>query len=544
MGTNRKSLTAVGLVLTAAWVGMAQPARGQGTAGVAQDVSAAIAESQRSREQAGNHLGIIHGAAEQPFSKIAGADTARLGEQLPGPRSLDTLQGAARIQNPGSDIAANRRQGIASPSAPKPDRPSTPLYGTISLPPDEDEGPADGLTLEQAIATLARSNPDLAIKFQEISKADADVLTASLWGNPLIAGGANSVPYGSYTPNRPGANNYNITVIQPFDLNGKIRARTRQALANKEVLAAQYQDAVRLEAEILHAAYVDVLAARTTVRYLETSVTNFEPLMRATNERVKRGEAGEAEIDTASIERETTINARDEAVARLRQAKRELAVLLAIPLVQADSIELRGSLHDRTSPLPSNESLVGMAIQNRPDLAANRLGVRSATANVDLQRRESFADVFASYTPYQFSANDDIYSTRGATSWGAGVFVSVPLFNRNQGNIRRAQGNLRQTQIEVFGVERRVMADVENAIVEYTSSRSAVERIERAVLPRAEHRLGAVRQLFDTGEESVDTFLAAQSGYNNVVRQYLDALVRHRRAMLALNTAVGIRVLP
>lgn len=520
------------------------PARGQGAGNVAQDVAAAIAESQRSREQAGNHLGVVHGAAEQPFSRVAGADSARLGEQFPGARPLDVLQGASRIQSPGSDVAADRRPGILPPALPRDDRPSTPLYGPISLPPAEDEGPTDGLTLEQAIVTLARDNPDLAVRFEEISKADADTLTASLWGNPLIAAGANSVPYGSYTPNRPGSNNYNVTVIQPFDLNGKIRARTQLARANKQVLCAQYQDAVRLEAEVLHAAFVDVMAARTTAGYLETSVANFEALMRTTRSLVERGEASEADLDTALVEQETTINARDEAVARLRQAKRELAVLLAAPPSQSDTIELRGSIHDRTPPLPPIESLVDLALRNRPDLAANRLGVRSAVANVELQHRERFADVFASYTPYQFNANDDVYSTRGATSWGAGVFVSVPIMNRNQGNILRARGNLRQTRIEVSGLERRVAADVENAVVEYDSSRAAVDRIERAVLPRADHRIGDVRRLFEAGEESLDTFLRSQGAYNDVVRRYLDALVRHRRAMLALNTAVGVRILP
>ena len=56
--------------------------------------------------------------------------------------------------------------------------------------------------------------------------------------------------------------------MQPFDLNGKIRARTKLAQAGKQVLGAQYQDAVRREVENLHAAWVDLLAAQTTARYL------------------------------------------------------------------------------------------------------------------------------------------------------------------------------------------------------------------------------------------------------------------------------------
>ncbi len=39
-------------------------------------------------------------------------------------------------------------------------------------------------------------------------------------------------------------------------------------------------------------------------------------------------------------------------------------------------------------------------------------------------------------------------------------------------------------------------------------------------------------------------YLAAQLDFNDKVRSYRDALVRHRRAILDLNTAVGERVLP
>lgn len=539
-----KHLIACGLAIAAAAGFGIRPAHGQGAAAIADDIATVIAEGRRSKEQAGNHLGVLHGSAERPFARILGTDEPRLGEQLPGPQPLDILQSASRFQRPGVDTAADRRAGILPPALPQAPRPEVPLYGPLSLPSAEDEGPPNGLTLEQAIGLLVRSNPDLAVKFQEIPKAEADILTAGLWGNPLILGSADSIPYGSYSPQRPGSNAYAVSIIQPFDLNGKIRARTRLAQANKQVLCAQYQDAVRLEVELLHAAFVDVLAARTTVRYLQTSVANFETLLRTAQDRVKKGAAPESELDTALIQREMTINALEEAATRLRQSKRNLAILLGVPAARADAIEPRGTLHDLAPPAPPSESLIGLALQNRPDLAANRLGVRSALANADLQRRERFADVFALYTPYEFTANNDDPSARGATAWGAGVFASVPLWNRNQGNIRRADRNVMQTQIEVSGLEQRVAAEVENAALEYASSRAAVERIERAILPRAEHRLGDLRRLYTEGQENLDVYLNAQRDYNEVVRQYRDALIRHRRAMLAVNTAVGLRVLP
>lgn len=538
----RRSAIAGGLVLMlTAGLGIRE-ARAQGPAALADEIIIISAGEQvKQRERDATHLGPIHGSVERPFGTRPGADEARLGERLPELRPLDVLQAASRQVAAGT--AVDRRSALIPPALPAAEPPQVPLYGPLqSLP--EDETPPDGLTLEQAIARLVAVNPDLAVKFREIPKADADILTAGLWGNPLLFASASGVPYGSYSPNRLGSNGYSITLVQPFDVNGKIRARTRLAEAGRQVLGAQYQDAVRLEVENLHASWVDVLATRTTVRYLQASLANYQSLIRTTEDRVRRGAASGLELDTVLIGRDTLENAGDEAVTRLRQAKRRLAILLAIPPARADSIELRGSLHDTAPPPPPAEHLVRLALCNRPDLAAYRLGVRSATANFELQRRERFPDVFALYTPYEFAANNDNPESRSATSWGAGIFATIPIANRNQGNLRRAEQNIRQSQMEVDGLERLIAAEVENAALEYGSSRTAAERIERSTLPRAQHRLELVWRLYTEGQENLDAYLNAQRDFNEVIRQYRDALLRHRRAMLALNTAVGLRLLP
>ena len=423
----------------------------------------------------------MHGIGERPFGRIPGADEPRLGVRLFDPKSLDVLSAAARPDQAAG--VGDRRAGIARPALAKPEAAAVPLYGPLELSAIEDEGPEDGLTLEQAIAGVIHGNPDLAVKFQEIPKAEADVLTAGLWGNPLVFASAGGVPYGQYSPRRPGSTNYGVTVVQPFDVNGKLKARTRLAETARSVLQAQYQDAVRIELENLHVAWVDALNARTSVQYLKTSLDGYAALLATIEDRVSKQAAPESDLDTAIIQRETATVAYEEAVTRHRQAKRRLAILLGVPSSQADGIELRGTIRDRAPQPPPADELVRLVLCRRPDVIANRLGVRSATANVDVQRRERFPDVFALYTPYAFDANNSVPGTKGATSWGAGVFATVPLFNRNQGNLRRAERNVHQTQLEVSGLERLVAAEAEGAALEYESSKAAVARFDRVILP-------------------------------------------------------------
>ncbi len=71
-----------------------------------------------------------------------------------------------------------------------------------------------------------------------------------------------------------------------------------------------------------------------------------------------------------------------------------------------------------------------------------------------------------------------------------------------------------------------------------------MQRIERTILPRSRRIRDASVNLLRQGEISALDYLNAQREYNEVVRQYRDSLIRHRRAMLKLNTMVGARILP
>jgi cobalt-zinc-cadmium efflux system outer membrane protein len=120
----------------------------------------------------------------------------------------------------------------------------------------------------------------------------------------------------------------------------------------------------------------------------------------------------------------------------------------------------------------------------------------------------------------------------------------MPLYNRNQGNIQRAKINVGQTQTELAAMERQVVAEIARAESEYHVTRNAVEEIENELIPGAQEVLRNARVRYESGQEDVVFFLTALRDFNDVVRQYRDSLVRHRRSMLDVNTAVGRRILP
>jgi cobalt-zinc-cadmium efflux system outer membrane protein len=512
----------LGCLLLAAALGWAvRPAQAQ-LATLADDLVILTKRLQAGQNaQTHQHLGAGPGALESMFPNAPGAPRPISSEP---PSSL--TPGQARISPPAAQ-------------APMP----TPLYGALDVPSIADEGPDNGLTLDQAIERLVQENPDLRTRFQELSKAQADILTAGLRNNPFVFGNVGNVPYGSYSPQRPGMVNYEVTVIQAWDVNRKRLSRVRVAQSAKNVLECLYQDAVRLQIDNLYTAFLDVLAARQALLLQQIGLAGLEEVVNATRKLVQAKQAAESELDRVLVQRDSAFLAVQEASSSLRQAKQSLAVLLNLPPAEVDGMELRGAIGGFDLTLPALDELLHVALHIRPDLNAYRLGIQRAQAEVQLARAERWADVFVLYTPWQLQDNTAV-GAQNTTSWSLGALVTLPVFNRNQGNISRAQSTVSQTVIELQGRERQVTAEVQRAYLEYTTTHDAVQRFQNDILPRARRIRDDKLRLFKAGTEGVLTYLNAQKDYNDVVRQYMETAIRHRRGSLRLNTALGQRLVP
>ena len=499
----------------------------------AQGLGAARPESEQPSARP-SRLGPTPGAGANPLGDSPGEGGAVLENRFGGPRSTSEsgAQGARIEPEPeGGSIGPPSRSTIAPASA----------FGSLALT-GEDAGPRDGLTLDRAIERLVKSNIDLRSKAFEIPQADADILTAGLRANPILYSDVQCVPYGSFSRARPGGQTqYDINVSYPLDVTRKRQARTLVACRAKEVLEAQFQDAARIEIDNLYTEFVDVLAARETVRLARKSVDELakEPEKSRGPLRALPG----ADDQRLEIQRESAELGLVEVEEQYKSDLRALGLVLGLTVAQAERLEVRGSLADVAPPPVLGEPLLRLAMASRPDLAAYRLGVKRAEADVGLAIANRYPDLYVLYQPYTFQ-DDSPLQAKSAHSWGVGVSVPLTVFNRNQGNIQRARLNVSQSRTELSGLEEQVVFEVRQAERQYTVTRTAVERIERSLLPNARLEHDRTYRLYVEGKADELTFLTAERDFDQVVRLYRDTLVRHRRAMLKLNTAVGLRILP
>jgi cobalt-zinc-cadmium efflux system outer membrane protein len=518
---------------------------------LADDIIMAAQGKENAERRRDTELGRSPGTAASPFRRRPGSNDILLG--IDPARRVAPLPGLTRrpanpeaIMLPAAE-PLEREHGLAPaierlrlPQVPPAGRP-----GSFESPTDDhlDDGPPDGLTLDAAIDHLVRFSPALRVKYMEIPQAEADVLTAGLRANPLVFYSSDGIPYGSYSPQRPGTINHGISLVYPFDYSGKRKARMALAQCEKRVLEAQYQNAVRLEIDNLYTAYVDAMATRQAVRAAERSLGLIDQTLRNAQTRPTRTPAERESLDDLIIERDITAMSVGDERDRDLKARQRLGGLLGVPPEQIEQMQLHGTLRVLGPNLPPAETLVYVALGHRPDLAAHRLGIERARAALVQERAERFSDAYLLYSPFEYHDNGT-QTLQGSTSWGAGLFVSLPLFNRNQGNVIRARLNVEQSHQETAALEREVAAEVRQAARDFANTFGDLQRLEQVTLPAVRRKRDRSRTRLDRGEIPVADYLALQRDTTSLVRYYRDTLARHRRNTLRINTVLGMRLLP
>ncbi|MGO9596415.1 MAG: TolC family protein [Isosphaeraceae bacterium] len=490
-------------------------------------------------------LGNAPGSGGGSFSNLPGT-----GGYLGGRAGVSTPRGVpTSVVNPATAPSPTALQSAITAPQPEPIAPSTaPIYGPLELPTGrEDDGPQDGLTLEQAIDITLQRSRDLRSKFYEIPQARADVLQASLRANPVFYQDGQLLAYPGYHFSRSvpgGPSQYDTNVTFLLDVTHQRQARTAVATEAVKVLEAQYQEAVRQRMDDVYDAYVlGALSARQLARYSRASVKGLETLYAQNKQLYDKGNVSLGDLNRVKIQLRTAQLTLIDAQAAYRKAKYDLGSLMNLTREEVEKLELRGTINDTSPPPPPIEELRNIALAGRPDIVSYRLGVVRARADVRLAETSRLSNPYLLFQPFTWQDNTP-YGLKSALSYALGVTVPLPVFNRNQGGIQRAVLNVTQTQIQLSEVERQALVDVEKAVQEYEVTRREVDELQNDVIPSARQMREEARRLYQSGEKSIGDFINAQLEFNQVAKQYLDTAIRHRRSMLGINTAVGRRLLP
>ena len=126
-----------------------------------------------------------------------------------------------------------------------------------------------------------------------------------------------------------------------------------------------------------------------------------------------------------------------------------------------------------------------------------------------------------------------------ADSWGAGLEFALPLFDRNQGNILRAQSAVRQAQLRLDAVRADAAAAVAAAHAEHDAACAADALLAEVARGPAEAARTAIEAEFAAGNRTLLEVLDARAACRDVARSAAAASAERLRTHRRLAAACG-----
>jgi len=398
--------------------------------------------------------------------------------------------------------------------------------------------PARDLAVDEWVALALANNPELRAARAELEAAAARVQQAGLRPNPMLdLGGQKAI-----SPD----NNLSVGLTVPLDLNGRKEGRVGVAEREVDVRRAQIAERERrLRADVRMKAG-EVLAARRTLGVTDELVRANRQALALVEERVRQGAAPALEENLMRVEVNRLEAGRLMQASRADVAALQLKALAGTPPDEA--LDIRGDLSS-PPPVPALADALGRSVEQRPDVRAARAEVAVAQAKVRKEQAEGRwdASVNVGYQRQDFGFNlrglTDSGSTRQIQDvfhyFGAGLTVTLPVRNRNEGNVAAANAETTAAERRREFSELIARQEVAAALAQYEAARRTVELYERGVRGIARANVDVVRQSYGLGRATLLDVIAEQRRYIEVENGYTDVLRQAWAAGVDVERAIG-----
>lgn len=363
-------------------------------------------------------------------------------------------------------------------------------------------------------------HPDLDVARARWGVAQAGKITAGERPNPTVS----LQPGYDTTAGPPWILGLSLDI--PVETAGKRGYRVAQArhlseAARLNLATVAWQVRSRVRRSLL-----DWQGARETEQLLKQQQAVQAAIVKLLEGQLAVGAVSPFEVSQARVALDTTRLALHDAERQAAEAHAQLADALGVPLRALDGVHVAPDNSPATAPaLPDVRR---HALVNRADILGALAEYATAQSALQLEIAKQYPDVHLG-PGYQLDQTDN--------KWTLGLSVTLPVFNQNQGAIAEAQARRVEAAARFTALQARVVGDIDRATA---SHRALLEKAATAdaLLARLQKQEQATKAMIAAGELSKLALLTAQLELNTGRLARLDAQLKTRQALAALEDAV------
>lgn len=374
----------------------------------------------------------------------------------------------------------------------------------------------DGLSEDEAVLTALTNNSAFQATLAQLGMAGGDAVQANLLTNPQLL---------IYFPTAAKEGQYSLYApIESYFLRP-----ARVKIANREyrrVGGQLVQNGLDLARDV-RVAYTDLAVATQQAELAREALDIRKDIAELTNKRLDDGAISELETITARVDRinaKATAGVQDQAISI---AEARLANLMGLTTCESPLTPL--PLEAPLMPVMIEPQLVEQALGCRPDYQAACWTIAAAEQRSGLAR-------------WMFLRLDGVLDMRdgpGYTRTGGGVRLDIPIFNRNQGGIIRADWEVNAARHARDAIHDRIVADVRTAFRQVQQANDNLQILEQEALPALDDALQIARKGFADGGTDYLLVLQTTTQYLDARARILDQKAAYARAFAELERSVG-----
>lgn len=382
-------------------------------------------------------------------------------------------------------------------------------------------------TLDECVAQAEALHPRIRAARAAVAAAEGKAVQARLYPNPVIAG---------FSPQMAGSQSqWSGSVAQDIVTGGKLRLSEQAAL--REVQKARWE-LVRARFDVLRDVrrnFYLLLVAQRRVEIFEQLLEIAARSYEIGKQLAEAGEGTKADVLFWNIERDRAQVRLLNAGVDIETGRRQLAAAMAVPEEEIRKVagDLLEGLPDFDLPLLQAEVIRLNAL---PRAAA--ADVARAQWALDRARVQPIPNVNL-LGGYQRQVNPPDQDQGLAQ-----VMMAVPLFDRNQGNIRAAQADISVSRAKLRTIELDLATQTAQTVNAYRISRRLAAWYEESILPKARETVALTQMLYGKGEVTFLSLLQAQRTLTETELAFVEAQAERWSNAVAIADLLQLEVFP
>jgi cobalt-zinc-cadmium efflux system outer membrane protein len=385
------------------------------------------------------------------------------------------------------------------------------------------------LSLQEAVSKALDSRASLKAEAERVSIAQGLEKQAELIANPVLQfENQNLRPGQTYTRDV----DIYAYLTQPLDVLGKRRQRIAVAEDGVSRTQTGYELTRRQIVQTVRLSYWEARGAQEKRVLLKATVENFQKIIDYQSAQLSVGAISEQDLLRVRLEGERLKIAANLAVIEATRAR----VQLLKEMGQTDFSEVL-----LTEPLDANTLAIepidiGQVLAQRIEMKVANAAVEEAQTKSRLQDVAARPDLSILYG---YKRTQLVDATSGVNSAMAGLQLTLPITDRNQGNRAAARAEVRRQQLLLAATEADVRATYFGALQEYQLRRNEVAETLQTLREHARTISEIAQAAYAQGGTELLRLLDAERARLDAELAYVQGMTEYQQSIANLQAAEG-----